>query len=53
MDTPKKVNCGVKECSYNNNKMCKADNLEVNPMKNKVDTSGETQCSTFKKESMT
>ena len=53
MDTPQKVNCGVKECSYNYNKMCKADYLEVNPMKNKVDTSGETQCSSFKKESMT
>ncbi len=53
MDAPKKVNCGVKECRYNNNKMCKANNLEVKPMKDNVDTSGETQCSTFKKESMT
>ena len=53
MDAPKKVNCGVKECQYNNNKMCKAEKLDVNPMHDKVDTSGETQCSTFKKESMT
>ena len=51
MDAPKmKVQCSVTNCHYNKEKMCHADHLDVDSMgDNKVETSGGTQCSTFKK----
>lgn len=50
MDSPKmQVKCGVHDCHYNKNRMCHAENIEVNSMRDdKVESSDDTQCSTFR-----
>lgn len=52
MDAPKmQVKCGVENCNYNKQRMCHADDLEVNAMgmgNSKAETSDATCCSTFK-----
>ena len=52
MEAPRmQVKCGVENCHYNKNRMCQAENLEVNAMNmgdNRAETSDATCCSTFK-----
>jgi len=52
MDAPcMKVNCGVTNCTYNKEKMCYADALEVNSMSmQQAHLSDETCCTTFMEE---
>lgn len=49
MDAPcMKVKCGVVNCTYNEEKMCYANALEVNSMNGqKAAASDETCCTTF------
>lgn len=50
MDAPRmKVKCSVENCNYNEDRMCHADELEVNAMGDgKAETSDGTCCTTFK-----
>ncbi len=44
-----KVKCGVANCAFNEDSVCFAEALEVNPMKGeKAAISDETCCTTFK-----
>ncbi|HEX3029812.1 MAG TPA: DUF1540 domain-containing protein [Clostridia bacterium] len=44
-----KVKCSVTNCTYNDEKMCYADALEVNAMKgSRAGISDDTCCTTFK-----
>jgi len=49
-DSPRmQVTCGVHNCHYNQNHMCHANGVEVNPMGDgHAQTSDGTCCSTFK-----